>query len=83
MLALVNGVPETMSLKGILENFIAHRVTVIRRRTEYDLRKALEREHILLGLKKALDHLYNMVSLQLIILKLLLVQDQQELQLRN
>ena len=63
MLALVNGVPETMSLKGILENFIAHRVTVIRRRTEYDLRKALEREHILLGLKKALDHIDQIIKL--------------------
>ena len=63
MLALVNGVPETMSLKGILENFISHRVTVIRRRTEYDLKKALEREHILLGLKKALDHIEQIIKL--------------------
>jgi DNA gyrase subunit A len=63
MLALVNGVPETMSLKGILENFIEHRVTVIRRRTEYDLKKALEREHILLGLKKALDHIDQIIKL--------------------
>lgn len=63
MLALVNGVPETMSLKGILENFITHRVTVIRRRTEYDLKKALEREHILLGLKKALDHIDQIIKL--------------------
>lgn len=63
MLALVNGVPETMSLKGILENFISHRVTVIRRRTEFDLKKALEREHILLGLKKALDHIDQIIKL--------------------
>ncbi|KND47771.1 MAG: DNA gyrase, A subunit [Parcubacteria bacterium C7867-006] len=63
MLALVNGVPETLSLKGILENFISHRVTVIRRRTEYDLKKALEREHILLGLKKALDHIEQIIKL--------------------
>lgn len=63
MLALVNGVPETMSLKGILEEFITHRITVIKRRTEYDLRKALEREHILLGLKKALDHIDAIIKL--------------------
>jgi DNA gyrase subunit A len=63
MVALVNGVPETLSLKGVLEEFISHRVTVIRRRTEYDLRKALEREHILLGLKKALDHIDEIIQL--------------------
>lgn len=63
MVALVDGVPETMSLKGILENFVSHRTTVIRRRTEYDLRKALEREHILLGLKKALDHIDEIIKL--------------------
>ncbi len=63
MLALVDGVPETMSLKGILENFISHRVVVIRRRTEFDLKKALEREHILLGLKKALDHIDAIIKL--------------------
>ncbi len=63
MVALVNGVPETMSLKGILEEFVSHRVTVIRRRSEYDLRKAEEREHILLGLKKALDHIDAIIKL--------------------
>lgn len=63
MVALVNGVPETMSLKGILEEFISHRVTVIKRRTEFDLKKALEREHILLGLKKALDHIDAIIKL--------------------
>ena len=63
MVALVNGVPETLSLKGILEEFVAHRVSVIRRRTEYDLKKALEREHILLGLKKALDHIDQIIKL--------------------
>ncbi len=63
MVALVDGVPETMSLKGILENFVAHRQTVIKRRTEHDLRKALEREHILLGLKKALDHIDAIIKL--------------------
>jgi DNA gyrase subunit A len=63
MVALVNGVPETLSLKGVLEEFVTHRTTVIRRRTEYDLRKALEREHILLGLKKALDHIDEIIQL--------------------
>ncbi len=63
MVALVDGVPKTLSLKGILQEFVAHRVTVVRRRTEYDLKKALEREHILLGLKKALDHIDQIIKL--------------------
>ncbi len=63
MVALVGGVPKTLSLKGILEEFIAHRKEVIRKRTEYDLKKALEREHILLGLKKALDHIDRIIKL--------------------
>jgi len=57
MVALVDGVPQTMSLKGILEEFIAYRKEVVRKRCEYDLTKAKDREHILLGLKKALDHI--------------------------
>jgi DNA gyrase subunit A len=63
MVALVNGVPETLSLKDMLTEFVEHRKTVIRRRTEYDLRKALEREHILLGLKKALDHIDEIIKI--------------------
>ena len=63
MVALVKGVPETLSLKSILEEFISHRIEVIKRRTEYDLKKALEREHILLGLKKALDHIDQIIKL--------------------
>jgi DNA gyrase subunit A len=63
MVALVNGIPQTLSLKAILEEFVTHRVTVIKRRTEYDLKKALEREHILLGLKKALDHIDQIIKL--------------------
>ncbi len=55
MLALVDGVPQTLSLKAILQEYIKHRREVVRRRTEYDLAKAKDREHILLGLKKALD----------------------------
>ncbi len=61
--ALVDGVPQTLSLKTILEEFISHRIEVIRRRTKYDLNKAEEREHILLGLKKALDHIDAIITL--------------------
>ncbi|HEV7121737.1 MAG TPA: DNA gyrase subunit A [Candidatus Paceibacterota bacterium] len=63
MLALVDGVPQTLSLKGMLENFVAHRRTVVKRRTEYELRKAQEREHILLGLSKALDHIEEVIKI--------------------
>lgn len=63
MVALVDGVPQTLSLKGVLANFLLHRQVVVRRRTEFDLKKALEREHILLGLKKALDHIDRVITL--------------------
>src|SRR5665213_3225765 len=55
MVVLVDGVPQTLSLKGILQEFIKHRQDVVRRRTLFDLTEAQAREHILLGLKKALD----------------------------
>ncbi len=63
MVALVGGVPQTLSLKTILEEYIKHRREVVRRRTEYDLKKAKDREHILLGLKKALDHIDKIIKL--------------------
>ncbi len=63
MVALVDGVPQTLSLKDVLEEFVKHRKEVIKRRTEFDLKKALEREHILLGLKKALDHIDKIIKL--------------------
>ena len=63
MVALVDGVPQTLSLKAILEEYVKHRTEVIRRRTEYDLKKAQDREHILLGLKKALDHIDKIIKL--------------------
>ncbi|MDP2665067.1 MAG: DNA gyrase C-terminal beta-propeller domain-containing protein, partial [bacterium] len=63
MLALVNGVPEMLSLSGMLENFVAHREVVVKRRTEFDLRQAEAREHILLGLAKALDHIDEVIAL--------------------
>ncbi len=62
IVALVDGVPQTLSLKSLLSEFITHRQVVVKRRTEYDLRKAKEREHILLGLKKALDHIDKVIS---------------------
>jgi DNA gyrase subunit A len=57
MVVLVDGIPQTLSLKGVLEEFLKHRTDVVRKRTEFDLRRAEDREHILLGLKKALDHI--------------------------
>lgn len=63
IVVLVEGVPQTMSLKPILEEFILHRQVVIRRRTEFDLKKAEAREHILIGLKKALDHIDQIIKL--------------------
>src|SRR3989339_1536111 len=63
IVALVDGVPQTLSLKSLLSEFISHRVVVVRRRTEFDLKKAQEREHILLGLKKALDHIDRVISI--------------------
>jgi len=63
MLALVDGVPEMLSLSGMLEQFVGHRREVVRRRTEFDLKKAKEREHILLGLSKALDHIDEVIAI--------------------
>lgn len=63
MVVLVDGVPQTLSLDGVLTNFIDHREVVVKRRTEFDLAKAKDREHILLGLKKALDHIDEIIKL--------------------
>ena len=63
IVALVDGVPQTLSLKSILEQFILHRKEVVKRRSAYDLRKAEEREHILLGLKKALDKIDRVITI--------------------
>lgn len=57
MLAIVNGQPREMGIIDALKRFIDHRVEVVRRRTEFLLRKAREREHILLGFQKALENL--------------------------
>ncbi|SLM27806.1 DNA gyrase (type II topoisomerase), subunit A [Desulfamplus magnetovallimortis] len=62
-LAVVNKRPQLFTIKEILEHFIEHRKEVIVRRTLFDLKKAEERAHILEGLKKALDHLDEIVAL--------------------
>ncbi len=63
MVALVDGTPQTLSLKQILEEYIKHRHAVIRRRSEFELKEARAREHILEGLKIAVDHIDEVISL--------------------
>lgn len=63
LVALHDGIPQTLSIKDVLEAFLDHRRIVVRRRTEYELRKAEAREHILLGLKKALDHIDEIIAI--------------------
>ena len=63
LLAIVNGQPRELPLIDAIKRFIDHRVDVVRRRTDYLLRKAREREHILLGFKKALDNLDAVITL--------------------
>jgi DNA gyrase subunit A len=63
MLSIVNGQPRELGLVEIIKCFIDHRVEVVRRRTEHELRKAREREHILLGFQKALDNLDEVIRL--------------------
>lgn len=63
MVALVGGVPQTLSLKSILALFVEHRKEIVKRRSVYDLKKAQEREHILLGLKKALDKIDRVITI--------------------
>jgi len=62
-LALVDGQPRVMSLKELLEIFLDHRREVIRKRTEHDLRKAMERIHLLEGLIVALDNIERVISI--------------------
>lgn len=62
MVALVDGVPQTLSLSSLLSEFVKHRKEVVTRRTQFDLRKAEERAHILEGLKKALDHIDEVIK---------------------
>ncbi|PYV20407.1 MAG: DNA gyrase subunit A, partial [Acidobacteria bacterium] len=63
MLAIVNGQPRTLPLTDAIQLFIDHRVTVVRRRTAYELRKAQERAHILEGFMKALSQLDAIIKL--------------------
>jgi len=62
-LAIVNGQPRVLSLMELLRSFIEHRVDVVRRRTQYELRQAEARAHILQGLQKALDHIDEIIKL--------------------
>ncbi len=63
MLALVDGEPRTLSLKQALRVYLDHRLSVVRRRSQYDLERARERAHILEGLLTALDHLDQAIDI--------------------
>jgi len=63
LLAIVNGQPREMGLLDALKRFIDHRLDVVRRRTDYLMRKAREREHILLGFQRALTNLDAVIAL--------------------
>ena len=63
MLSIVNGQPRELGLIDCIRYFIDHRVEVVRRRTDFELRKARAREHILLGFQKALDNLDEVIKL--------------------
>ncbi|MGH7445123.1 MAG: DNA gyrase subunit A, partial [Longimicrobiales bacterium] len=63
MLALVDGVPQIMDLREMIQHFIDHRHVVVTRRAQYDLKHALEREHILEGLKIAVDSIDEVIAL--------------------
>ena len=62
-LSIVNGQPRVLNLLELLRNFIEHRVDVVRRRTQYELKQAEARAHILEGLQKALDHIDAIITL--------------------
>ncbi len=63
MIALVNGEPKTLTLKEILQHYIDFQAEVITRRTKFDLAKAKEREHILLGLRIAIDNIDEVIEI--------------------
>lgn len=63
MVAIVNGAPKVLSLKQILQYYLDHQENVIRRWTQFDLRKAKAREHILEGLRIALDHIDEIITI--------------------
>ena len=63
LLAIVNGQPRELGLVDVMKRFIDHRMDVVRRRTDYLLRKARDREHLLLGFQRALDNLDAVIKL--------------------
>lgn len=63
MLAIVNGAPKILSLKEILKYYLEHQENVVRRRTEFDLKKAENRAHIVAGLRIALDHIDEIINI--------------------
>ena len=63
MLSLVNGQPKVMGLKEMLYHYLEHQKVIIRRRTEFDLKKAEDRAHILEGLRIALDHIDEIIAI--------------------
>lgn len=63
MLAIVNGAPKVLSLKQILQHYLEHQTNVVRRRTEFDLKKAQSRDHIVQGLLIALDHIDEIIKI--------------------
>lgn len=63
MLALVDNTPRVLSIKQVIQAYIDHQVNIVVRRTQYDLNKALDRAHILEGLKIALDHIDEIINI--------------------
>lgn len=63
MLAIVNGAPKVLNLKQILQHYLEHQINVVRRRTEFDLKKAQSRDHIVQGLLIALDHIDEIIKI--------------------
>ncbi|MGC2659732.1 MAG: DNA gyrase subunit A, partial [Bryobacteraceae bacterium] len=63
MLSIVNGQPRELGIIDVIKRFNEHRIDVVRRRTDYLLRKARDEEHIYLGFQKALDHLDEVIAL--------------------
>lgn len=63
MLAIVNGAPKILSLKQILQYYLEHQELVVRRRTEFELKKAQNRAHIVAGLRIALDHIDEIINI--------------------
>lgn len=63
MLAIVNGAPKVLSLKQILQHYLEHQINVVQRRTEFDLKKAQSRDHIVQGLLIALDHIDEIIKI--------------------